>query len=71
MKAILTIGVSASGKTTWAETHVRDMNAFGNDDWVNICRDDIRWRMIGVRRKYIEEHSKMIHLSVTNIMFSQ
>lgn len=40
-KMILTIGVSASGKTTWAEQFVRDRKELG-DLWVNINRDDIR-----------------------------
>ena len=43
MKAIVTVGVSASGKTTWAKKYASE------NDFVNICRDDIRWRMIGVR----------------------
>lgn len=38
MRAIVTIGPSASGKTHWAEQFVRD-----NDGWVNINRDDIRF----------------------------
>jgi len=42
MKAILTIGVSASGKTTWANSFVKE-----NPDWVIICRDDIRTTLMG------------------------
>lgn len=38
MKAILTVGVSASGKTTWVEEFVSK-----NKGWVNINRDDIRF----------------------------
>lgn len=44
MKAILTLGVSASGKTTWATEFVQN-----NKNWVNINRDDIRFMLIGVR----------------------
>lgn len=44
MKAILTVGVSASGKTTWAEQFVKE-----NDGWVNINRDDIRFAILGER----------------------
>lgn len=44
MKAILTIGVSASGKTTWAEQFVKD-----NVGWFNINRDDIRFSILGER----------------------
>jgi len=42
MKNIIkfTVGVSASGKTYWTEAFVRD-----NPDWININRDDIRWRL--------------------------
>ena len=44
MKAILTVGVSASGKTTWAEQFVKE-----NEWWVNINRDDIRFTILGER----------------------
>lgn len=40
LKAIITQGISASGKTTWAEQFVKD-----NPDWVNINRDDIRAKL--------------------------
>ena len=42
MQAIFTIGVSASGKTTWAKSLVES-----NPDWVIICRDDIRTMLMG------------------------
>lgn len=42
MKAIITIGVSASGKTTWAKQFVSE-----NMDWVIVCRDDIRTELMG------------------------
>lgn len=38
MRAILTIGPSACGKTTWASDFCDE-----NDDFVDINRDDIRW----------------------------
>lgn len=44
MNAILTVGVSASGKTTWAENFVKE-----NDGWANINHDDIRFSILGVR----------------------
>lgn len=37
-KIILTVGMSCSGKTTWAEGFCRN-----RDNWVNINRDDIRF----------------------------
>jgi predicted kinase len=40
MKAILTVGISASGKTTWAEQYIKD-----NQGWVNINRDDLRFEL--------------------------
>jgi len=42
MKAIITIGVSASGKTTWAKQFAAE-----NKDWVIVCRDDIRAELMG------------------------
>ena len=41
MKAILTVGVSASGKSTWAEK-------MENKGWMNICRDDIRFDLLNL-----------------------
>ena len=38
MKLIMTVGISASGKTTWAETQKHCM--------VNINRDDIRFNIV-------------------------
>lgn len=42
MQAIMCIGVSASGKTTWAKDFVSK-----NPNWVIICRDDIRTALMG------------------------
>ena len=39
-QAILCIGISASGKSTWSEQLVID-----NPDWVNINRDDVRFEL--------------------------
>lgn len=41
MKAIVTVGVSASGKSTWADSHVREM-AVASQTWKKIERDCIR-----------------------------
>lgn len=41
-ECILTVGISASGKTTWAEDYVRSMRSLENEYWVNLNRDDIR-----------------------------
>lgn len=45
-QAILTVGISSSGKSTWSEQFVID-----NPDWVNINRDDVRFTLFsdGVR----------------------
>lgn len=40
-RCILTIGVSASGKTTWANNFIQEMNDRGSW-WIDINRDDIR-----------------------------
>lgn len=39
-KLILTVGASASGKSTWAEEFVE-----GNDGWINLNRDDVRFEL--------------------------
>ena len=60
MKAILTVGISASSKTTWAEEFVAQ-----NSDWANINRDDIRFSHFckGERnwRKYNWKHEKEVN----------
>jgi predicted kinase len=40
-QCILTIGISASGKTTWATEHAKNLNAAG-ETWINLNRDDFR-----------------------------
>jgi predicted kinase len=39
-QCLLTIGISSSGKSTWAEQFVKD-----NPNWVNINRDDVRFAL--------------------------
>lgn len=39
-QAIITVGISGSGKTVWAEQFVKD-----NPSWVNINRDDVRFEL--------------------------
>lgn len=59
-KAIFTVGVSASGKTTWAESQV---------GYVNINRDDIRFQHIcnGIRSWSVYKFSKANEQKVTSI----
>jgi predicted kinase len=40
-QAILTVGISGSGKSTWANEFVRERSKAG-ESWVNLNRDDIR-----------------------------
>lgn len=39
MKAVITVGISASGKSTWA-------NAWDQRSYLNINRDEMRWRIM-------------------------
>lgn len=48
-QCILTIGVSASGKTTWAEEFVSNMKNQENELWVNLNRDDIRREIFEIK----------------------
>lgn len=41
-QCILTVGISASGKTTWAEEFVQAMMTMENELWINLNRDEIR-----------------------------
>lgn len=63
MIAFITVGISASGKTTWAEKVVASYP--GN--WVNINRDDIRFGIIGVRDSTKWSFTKENEKKVTNI----
>lgn len=47
MQAILTVGVSASGKSNWAEQFIASQENPGQ--WYNSNRDDIRWKLLGVK----------------------
>ena len=47
MQAILTVGVSASGKSTWAEQFIASQENPGQ--WYNSNRDDIRCKLLGVK----------------------
>lgn len=42
IRAIVCIGCSASGKSTWAKQFVAN-----NDNWVIVCRDDERTKLMG------------------------
>lgn len=44
MKAILTVGISASGKSTWAKEFVQQQK-----DWILLCSDDIRAELLKER----------------------
>ncbi len=66
MIAFVTVGISASGKTTWAEKVVASYP--GN--WVNINRDDIRFSIIGVRDWSKWSFSKENERQVTDIQES-
>ena len=49
-QCILTVGISASGKTTWANEQVAAFQKEG-ENWINLNRDEIRskvfYRMTG------------------------
>ena len=45
MQAILTVGVSASGKSTWAEQFIAEQ--VNPEQWHNSNRDEIRWSLLG------------------------
>lgn len=47
-QCILTVGISASGKTTWAEAFVAEKAAVG-EVWRNINRDDIRKEVFEIK----------------------
>lgn len=54
MKAIVTVGISASGKTTWANDFCKQANRGGTDGgglWTIVCRDDIRRKILSDKHK--------------------
>lgn len=55
MQAILTIGVSASGKTTWSNNYVQEKK-LANEIWLNINQDEIRLNIIrNIKGQNIDE----------------
>lgn len=64
MKAIITVGISGSGKTTWAEQFCRNRG-----DWVNINRDDFRFAG-GKRDYYNYKFTKAKEKKVTEKVWS-
>jgi predicted kinase len=54
-KIILTVGLPASGKTTWATQFVKS-----NPDYVNICKDDLRLMLHGTLQPK-NQKEKFVH----------
>lgn len=55
LKAIITVGISASGKTTWAREYCKN-----NSNWVNINRDDIREMLFGKDYKFSKKREQEV-----------
>lgn len=49
MKAIITVGISASGKSTWTKDFIRQRN-LGGESWIEINRDSIRASIVAEKR---------------------
>lgn len=64
MKAIVCVGISASGKTTWAREHAKKTGA------VIICRDDLRFAITGAKDWSEYKFNKKIEQLVTDMQFS-
>lgn len=64
MKAVLTIGIPASGKTTWAEKMAREQG------WLNTNRDDIRFSVTGHTSWKTYKFKKRVEDMVTAIQRS-
>lgn len=56
-KLLITVGVSGSGKTTWAQAHV-DQNTNGMQDWVIIARDEARRSLFPEFKAHEYKHTK-------------
>lgn len=61
-KVILTKGLPASGKTTWAENFVK-----GNPDHRNLNRDDLRYMLFGKDYKFSKERENQISDAQENL----
>lgn len=57
LEMIITVGVSGSGKTTWAQAHV-DQNTNGMQDWVIIARDEARRSLFPEFKTHEYKHTK-------------
>lgn len=65
LEMIITVGVSGSGKTTWAQAHV-DQNTNGMDDWVIIARDEARRELFPEFKANEYKHTKAREKKVSN-----
>lgn len=64
-KCILTIGISASGKTTWTKEFCRT-----NSNFVNLNRDDLRFSLFGFSSNADYKFSKEREKTVTSMQFA-
>lgn len=60
-KVVITVGISGSGKSTWAHGFVRD-----NPDWTIVCRDDIRL-MHGLKHGENENLVTRVHRNLIEV----
>ena len=67
LKLILTVGISGSGKTTWAEEFTRNRG-----DWANVNRDDFRFALLtsGIRNWSAYEFNRKNEKEVTNAVIN-
>lgn len=62
-KATITIGISASGKTTWAKKEAIQTGAF------NLNRDDLRFSLTGHDDWSTYKFTKVVENAITDIQF--
>ena len=67
MKAIITVGVSASGKSTWAAEKMKEVGS----RWAIVCRDDLRWHVSGVTGWKDYKFNKKTEKEVTELQEAQ
>ena len=67
MKAIITVGISASGKSTWATEKMIESGS----RWFITCRDDLRWTVSGVIGWKDYKFNKKTEKEVTELQEAQ
>jgi len=71
MKAIVTVGIPCSGKSTWAEEFIKEQWRLNCRQWHNVNRDDIRFEIFCKGERNWAKYKWKNESKVTDIQYSE